>query len=106
MPAGTINAPHPPDAASEVAELQRKLDLARAENFTFKRLLTERERRIEEMCQSTSWRVTALMRDFGDWLRTKRWTGLRPVAIWVLESCLVALILFLLWHPALSVATL
>ena len=33
-------------------------------------------------------------------------TGLRPVAIWVLESCLVALILFLLWHPALSVATL
>src|SRR4051812_24302856 len=33
-------------------------------------------------------------------------TGLRPVAIWVLESCLVALLLFLLWHPALSVATL
>ncbi len=33
-------------------------------------------------------------------------TGLRPVAIWILESCLVALILFLLWHPALSVATL
>src|SRR6266850_1482788 len=33
-------------------------------------------------------------------------TGLRPIAIWVLESCLVALILFLLWHPALSVATL
>src|SRR5215471_17184526 len=33
-------------------------------------------------------------------------TGLRPVAIWVLESCLVALILLLLWHPALSVATL
>lgn len=33
-------------------------------------------------------------------------TGLRPVVIWILESCLVALILFLLWHPALSVATL
>src|SRR5258708_29077810 len=33
-------------------------------------------------------------------------TGLRPVVIWVLESCLVALVLFLLWHPALSVATL
>ena len=60
--------------------LQRKLDLARAENFTFKRMLTERDRRMEEMRQSTSWRVTALMRDFGDWLRTKRWTGLRPVA--------------------------
>jgi uncharacterized membrane protein len=33
-------------------------------------------------------------------------TGARPIAIWLLESCLMALILFLLWHPALSVATL
>ena len=33
-------------------------------------------------------------------------TGLRPLAIWLLETCMVALILFLLWHPALSVATL
>ncbi|MDE3165096.1 MAG: hypothetical protein KGN36_04755, partial [Acidobacteriota bacterium] len=33
-------------------------------------------------------------------------TGLRAMVIWTLESCLVALILFLLWHPALSVATL
>ena len=33
-------------------------------------------------------------------------SGLRPVAIWLLESGMVALILFLLWHPALSVATL
>ncbi len=33
-------------------------------------------------------------------------SGLRPVAIWTLEACMVALILFLLWHPALSVATL
>src|SRR5690242_17811299 len=33
-------------------------------------------------------------------------TGARPIAIWLLESCLIALILFLLWHPALSVATL
>jgi len=33
-------------------------------------------------------------------------SGLRPVAIWVLETCMVALILFLLWHPALSIATL
>jgi uncharacterized membrane protein len=33
-------------------------------------------------------------------------SGLRPVAIWILETCMVALILFLLWHPALSVATL
>ena len=33
-------------------------------------------------------------------------SGLRPVAIWLLETGMVALILFLLWHPALSVATL
>jgi uncharacterized membrane protein len=33
-------------------------------------------------------------------------SGLRPMAIWILETCMVALILFLLWHPALSIATL
>jgi uncharacterized membrane protein len=33
-------------------------------------------------------------------------SGLRPIGIWLLETCMVALILFLLWHPALSVATL
>ncbi len=33
-------------------------------------------------------------------------SGVRPIAIWLLESCMVAVILFLLWHPALSVATL
>jgi uncharacterized membrane protein len=33
-------------------------------------------------------------------------SGLRPVAIWILETGMVALILFLLWHPALSIATL
>jgi len=33
-------------------------------------------------------------------------SGLRPMVIWVLETCMVALILFLLWHPALSIATL
>src|SRR5260370_23259657 len=33
-------------------------------------------------------------------------SGARPLAIWLLESGLIALILFLLWHPALSVATL
>src|SRR5690242_15161374 len=33
-------------------------------------------------------------------------SGLRPLAIWGLEACMVALILFLLWHPALSIATL
>ncbi len=33
-------------------------------------------------------------------------SGRRPVAVWLLESGMLALILFLLWHPALSVATL
>src|SRR5437867_1277972 len=32
--------------------------------------------------------------------------GLRPAGIWLLQTVLVALILFLLWHPALSIATL
>src|ERR1051325_8918100 len=34
---------------------------------------------MEEKLYSTSWWVTALRRDFGDWLPTKRWTGLRPI---------------------------
>jgi uncharacterized membrane protein len=33
-------------------------------------------------------------------------SGARPIAIWLLESGLIGLILFLLWHPALSIATL
>jgi uncharacterized membrane protein len=33
-------------------------------------------------------------------------SGSRPIAIWLLETALAALLLFLLWHPALSVATL
>src|SRR5438874_11628032 len=33
-------------------------------------------------------------------------TGTRPVAIWLLETLLAALVLFLLWHPAISIATL
>jgi uncharacterized membrane protein len=33
-------------------------------------------------------------------------SGMRPVVICLLETCLVALVLFLLWHPALSIATL
>src|SRR5260370_8890883 len=33
-------------------------------------------------------------------------TGTRPVAIWLIESLLAALLLFLLWHPAISIATL
>src|SRR5579863_9744722 len=33
-------------------------------------------------------------------------SGLRPLGIWALASVMIALIVFLLWHPALSVATL
>src|SRR5438093_6923812 len=33
-------------------------------------------------------------------------TGARPVAIWLLETLLASLMLFLLWHPAISIATL
>lgn len=33
-------------------------------------------------------------------------TGVRPAAIWLLQTLLAALILFLLWHPAISIATL
>jgi hypothetical protein len=33
-------------------------------------------------------------------------SGARPIGIWLLETAMVALLLFLLWHPALSVATL
>src|SRR2546423_10966655 len=33
-------------------------------------------------------------------------TGTRPIAIWLLETLLAALVLFLLWHSAISIATL
>ena len=33
-------------------------------------------------------------------------TGARPLVIWMLETAMVALLLFLLWHPAISIATL
>jgi uncharacterized membrane protein len=33
-------------------------------------------------------------------------TGVRPLVIWLLETSMVALLLFLLWHPAISIATL
>jgi uncharacterized membrane protein len=35
-----------------------------------------------------------------------RVTGARPVAVWILQTLLAALLLLMLWHPALSVATL
>jgi uncharacterized membrane protein len=33
-------------------------------------------------------------------------SGLRPASIWLLQTALIALVLFLLWHPAISIATL
>ncbi len=35
-----------------------------------------------------------------------RVTGSKPIAVWILQSALAALLLIMLWHPALSVATL
>jgi uncharacterized membrane protein len=35
-----------------------------------------------------------------------RITGAKPIVVWVLQTLLVALLLVMLWHPALSVATL
>src|SRR5580658_9082171 len=35
-----------------------------------------------------------------------RVTGGRPIAVWLLQTLLAALLLLMLWHPALSVATL
>src|SRR5580693_4049350 len=33
-------------------------------------------------------------------------SGARPMVIWLLETAMVALLLFMLWHPAISIATL
>src|SRR6266404_2397636 len=33
-------------------------------------------------------------------------SGVRPAVVWVLETALVSLVLFLIWHPAISIATL
>lgn len=33
-------------------------------------------------------------------------SGVRPAIVWLLQTALVALVLFLLWHPAISIATL
>ena len=77
-------AVRPNQAASgtpaDLSVLHRELDRSRAENFVLTRLLNERERQIQDMLQSTSWRVTTLLRGFGDWLRKQRWMGLRPIA--------------------------
>ncbi len=35
-----------------------------------------------------------------------RMTGIRPALVWLMQTAMAALLLFLLWHPALSVATL
>src|SRR5260221_11769197 len=33
-------------------------------------------------------------------------SGVRPVMVWLVETALVGLVLFLLWHPAITIATL
>src|SRR5215472_8414035 len=37
---------------------------------------------------------------------TERMGTIKGVAVWLLQTAMVALLLFMLWHPALSVATL
>ena len=78
--AATAVGDAPLNTSSELTVLQREIDQCRAENFTLKRLLTEREREIEDLLLSTSWRVTAPLRSFGDWLRTKHWFRQRSFA--------------------------
>jgi uncharacterized membrane protein len=52
--------------------------------------------------------IVAIATGLGWHVRRRRGflTGARPVAIWLLETLLAALVLFLLWHPAISIATL
>ncbi|MBV9400161.1 MAG: hypothetical protein JO062_19435 [Bryobacterales bacterium] len=37
---------------------------------------------------------------------TQRMGAVKGVAVWILQTAMIALLLFLLWHPALSIATL
>jgi uncharacterized membrane protein len=52
--------------------------------------------------------IVAIAAGLGWHVRRRRGflTGARPAAIWLLETALAALMLFLLWHPAISIATL
>src|SRR5215471_11926225 len=52
--------------------------------------------------------ILAIAAGIGWQMRRRRGflTGARPVVIWLLETLLAALVLFLLWHPAISIATL
>src|SRR5690242_7209434 len=52
--------------------------------------------------------IIAIAAGLGWHMRRRRGflTGARPVAIWLLETLLAELVLFLLWHPAISSATL
>lgn len=46
----------------DAAALQREIDRSRAQIFSLKRQLAERDRRIGELLSSTSWRITAPLR--------------------------------------------
>src|SRR5215470_8705075 len=51
--------------------------------------------------------ASALVLGFLIWRKSgARNGGVRSVAVWLLQTALASLLLFMLWHPALSVATL
>jgi GT2 family glycosyltransferase len=63
--------PPPPPEAGGAAELRRQIEAREAENFTLRQALAERERELDDMRRSTSWRSTALLRKLGGWLRRR-----------------------------------
>jgi uncharacterized membrane protein len=54
--------------------------------------------------------AASVLLGFFVWRRRNRMaaglSGWRPAVIWLLQSCLAALLLLMLWHPAISIATL
>jgi GT2 family glycosyltransferase len=62
-----------PEPASEADRLQQEIERSRAEIFALRRLVNERELQIDDMLSSTSWRITAPLRNLGDRFKQQRW---------------------------------
>ena len=71
-PASARPAQGPPVVSADVAALRREIEWSRGEIFTLRRRLKQRERQLEDMFASTSWRITAPMRNIGNWVKTRR----------------------------------